>query len=51
MVLAETYQRSNSIHVNQQICNLLEVNVVIHTYISWKVYNIKIIWLLCTELE
>jgi hypothetical protein len=55
MVLAKTYQGSSSIRVNQQICNLLEVNVFVHTYMAWKMYNIKIIsgilWLLCNELE
>ena len=55
MVLGKTYQGSNSIHVNQQICNLLEVNVFVHTYIAWKMYNIKIVsgilCLLCNELE
>ena len=55
MVLAKTYQGSSSIHANQQICNLLEVNVFVHTYIAWKMYNIKIVsgilWLFCSELE
>jgi len=43
MVLAKTYEVSNSIHANQQICNLLEVNVFVHMYIAWEMYNIKII--------
>jgi hypothetical protein len=44
MILAKTYQGSSSIHVNQQIHNLLEVNVFVHMYIAWVCFIDRVNW-------